>query len=255
MKSAKNSTLVFASALIILAGIYSFKIIKKDFLNQTELSDAYIAKMDKIVREKTKLLEIRCLSFNGKDVSFPLKVIDVAANDVLKIFRKLKEMNFPIYALSCYAPRTTIRKQKLSLHAYASAIDLNYLVNPYYDVIERTMIPTRRNDKLEDRKIIEQELRSIQTPEEEIQVILKTVIQDEESDDRFLNRGIVRKGMITPEVVKIFKKHGFNIWGGNWRRPLDYMHFQIPRALAEQLLNSDLESRRKLWEKHKKNCQ
>ena len=66
------------------------------------------------------------------------------------------------------------------------------------------------------------------------------------SDDRFLNRGILRPGMITPEVVSIFNDHGFNIWGGNWRQPMDYMHFQTPRIIAEKLSSAESFEERKV---------
>jgi hypothetical protein len=34
------------------------------------------------------------------------------------------------------------------------------------------------------------------------------------------------KGMVTPEVIAIFKKHGWK-WGGNWSSSKDYQHFSI----------------------------
>lgn len=257
MKLKKNVALTFALLLLIFAGMSSFNLIKKKFQRKTNLSlsNKLLSHTDAIIRSKIKRLEIKCLSFSGKETSFPLHVIDVMENDVIQIFQELKEMQFPIYALSCYAPRTTINGKKISLHAYASAIDMNYLVNPYYDAIEKKMIPTRKKDPNQDIETIKQELRSIKIEEDEIDAVLKTVIQPHDSDDRFSNREILRKGMVTPKIVKIFKEHGFNIWGGNWRRPIDYMHFQIPRSVAEQLATNDLESRRKIWETHKEKCQ
>ena len=85
--------------------------------------------------------------------------------------------------------------------------------------------------------------------------MVKVVIQPKGSDDLFLNRGIVRKGMVTPEVVSIFRKHGFSEWGGHWRQPIDYMHFQMPRSVAEELAKTNnFEARKKIWEEHKKAC-
>lgn len=220
------------------------------------LSKAECVAREAINRDRVVNFDVRCLSFSGKEKILPIKVIDVVKNDVEEIFQKLFEKKFPIYALSCYSPRT-IRgsNERVSLHAYAAAIDLNYLMNPHYDVITGNMIPTRKANREEDKRTIVKELKSINTPNEEIESILDVVIenQPEDSDDRFLNRGIIRKGMITPEIVNIFKIHGFNIWGGNWRRPMDYMHFQIPLLLAKKLADDekDFDSRKKIWEEHK----
>lgn len=253
-KKSVISGLTFAS--LILVGLYFFKNSENKSRIKSDLSSQYVvSETDSLVKDKTKLIEVKCLSFNGEEKSISIRVLDVMANDVVEIFKELKEMKFPIYTLSCYAPKTTVNKKKISLHAYAAAIDVNYLINPYYDVVEGKMIPNRKKDRLEDIKIITKELKAIKIPKNEIKAILKTVIQLEESDDRFLNRGIIRKGMITLEIVKIFKKHGFNIWGGKWRRPIDYMHFQIPRPLAKQLLNANLETRKKIWQTHKEKCQ
>ncbi|WP_423063997.1 M15 family metallopeptidase [Candidiatus Paracoxiella cheracis] len=45
--------------------------------------------------------------------------------------------------------------------------------------------------------------------------------------NKYLNRKIVCTGMIMPNsiVVKTFKKYGW-AWGGDWKEPKDYMHFQ-----------------------------
>jgi hypothetical protein len=37
------------------------------------------------------------------------------------------------------------------------------------------------------------------------------------------------------EVVDLFARHGFTIWGGYWDAPLDYQHFQVDRKLAQRL--------------------
>jgi peptidoglycan L-alanyl-D-glutamate endopeptidase CwlK len=36
-------------------------------------------------------------------------------------------------------------------------------------------------------------------------------------------------GTITPEVVRLFRKHGFS-WGGHWGSPKDYHHFYWPKS-------------------------
>ena len=265
MKSKQKVTAVVIFALSIFVGLYYFVSLKhahecmkyKRFC-ETKLPSTLlpeISETEKVIKNKIKRVEVEYLSFNGKKRSLQLNVIDVAADDVIEIFRELKKIHFPIYASSCYAPKTTVSGKKISLHAYAAAIDINYIMNPYFNAPEGIMIPTRNKDRHKDAKIIKKELREINISEEEIKSVLKIAIQPKGSDDRFLNRERIRKGMVTQEVVKIFKKHGFNVWGGKWRQPLDYMHFQIPRPLAEQLIKSNLESRRKIWEEHKKRCE
>lgn len=262
MNSNRKVTAAVIFALLIFVGLYcviSFKHACKHSLykcyDKTELSSdlsAQISETEKILHDKIKRIEVKCLSFNGEEKNISLDVIDVAANDVIEIFRELKKIRFPVYASSCYAPKTTVNGKKISLHAYAAAIDINYLMNPYFNVIKGVMIPTRNKDRYKDAETIKNELREIKIAEEEIKSVLKTAIQPKGSDDRFLNRGVIRKGMVTQKIVNIFRKHGFNIWGGKWRQPLDYMHFQIPRPLAEQLMKSNLEERQRIWENHKK---
>ena len=50
-----------------------------------------------------------------------------------------------------------------------------------------------------------------------------------------------QKGTITPEIVDIFKKHGW-LWGGNWRNP-DYQHFFKPDNELKSLVISKNESK------------
>lgn len=79
-------------------------------------------------------------------------------------------------------------------------------------------------------------------------------MQEEGSDDWYLNRGIHRPGMITEDEVKIFARNGFIVWGGQWRQPVDYMHFQISCDLAVSLVQASPEKAKRLWEAHLENC-
>jgi D-alanyl-D-alanine carboxypeptidase len=45
-------------------------------------------------------------------------------------------------------------------------------------------------------------------------------------ESNFLDRNNQRPGMVEP-IVHIFKENGFPIWGGNWKVPIDYQHFQV----------------------------
>lgn len=208
-----------------------------------------------ISRDKIAIAEVEHISFSGDKKTTGLPVLDVTKDDVLQIFKELENIKFPIYATSSYAPRKTRDGRRVSLHAYAAAIDVNYLMNPYFDARSGIMIPIRNKDREKDKHDLIRKLKGIS--DKEIAEILKVVIdeQPENLDDKFLNRGIVRKGMVTPEVVEIFKKHGFNEWRGQKEKdlPIDYMHFQIPRSLAEKLAaTNDIKDRKRIWEEHKK---
>jgi hypothetical protein len=43
----------------------------------------------------------------------------------------------------------------------------------------------------------------------------------------YLNRANVRKGMVTPAIVRVFESVGWS-WGGAWSGTTkDYMHFSV----------------------------
>ena len=208
-----------------------------------------------ISRDKIVDVQVDRLSFLGKEEKVSLSVMDVTKDDVVQIFKELKHIKFPIYTVHSYFPRFTRNGMRISLHAYAAAIDLNYLMNPYFDAVEGIIIPERSKSREKDKKDIIKQLKKISISNKEISSVIEVVIKNQPQyfDDRFLNRGVIRKGMVTSEVVAIFKRHGFNEWGGNWRCPIDYMHFQMPRSIAEKLARTDnLEERKKIWEDHKK---
>lgn len=183
--------------------------------------------------------------------------MNILKNDVEEIFNELFEINFPIYIMvsGFIESRSITEGTKMSLHSYGAAIDINELINPYFNIQTMKMDPERSSDRDKDLKLITANLSNWNIVGDELTSVLKTVIQEEGSDDRFLNREIKRKGMITDKVVSIFRNHGFNIWGGNWRQPMDFMHFQIPRVLAEKLLEADNEMAQNLWKNHKRSLQ
>ena len=202
--------------------------------------------------EKLSTVNIECFSFLKTKKEISLTVVDVIVDDVIAISEKLCNIQFPIYAMSCHNARLIQGSSSISLHAYGCAIDINDYMNPCYDVLSGAMIPPRENDREKDATNIVHDLMINKMSDAEIAAVLNAVIQPNGSDDRFLNRGILRPGMITPEVVSIFNDHGFNIWGGNWRQPMDYMHFQTPRIIAEKLSSAEsFEERKEIWKRHK----
>ena len=208
--------------------------------------------VEAIDRSRIKEVTVECLGFDDSTKKITFGVMDVVSESAKCIFRDLFDERFPIYTASCFAPREVRSGSLISMHAYGAAIDINYLMNPYFDAVEFSMIPERLKDRKEDEESIRKGLASIVSAVE-IDTIVKTVIteQPQGSDDRFLNRGNLRKGMITPEVISTFRKYGFDVWGGYWRQPMDYMHFQMPRQLAEVLVaNFDPDKCVELWENH-----
>lgn len=79
-----------------------------------------------------------------------------------------------------------------SKHAYGAAIDINPLQNPYV-----TQAGTARQEVLPPAAAAD-----------------------------YLQRAPVKAGM-AEDVVSVFYDHGFLIWGGNWKQPIDYQHFEI----------------------------
>lgn len=146
-------------------------------------------------------------------------VLDAVAPYVAKIFDALRADKFPLHSAksvhyyggndeasmadnnsSAFNFRLISGTFKTSLHSYGIAMDINPLQNPFVKISEgnQTIQPLLGID--------------------------------------YINRSILRPGMINQHVVKIFKENGFNVWGGNWKNPIDYQHFEIPRALAELLV-------------------
>jgi hypothetical protein len=86
----------------------------------------------------------------------------------------------------------------VSLHAYGLAIDINPIQNPYLKT--------------------EKGVTNISPP----------------SGEDYRDRLAQRPGMSEP-MVDIFADNGFFGWGGDWRDPMDYQHFQVGRKMAERL--------------------
>ena len=87
-----------------------------------------------------------------------------------------------------------------SKHAYGVAIDINPLQNPY--------------------------VSHAGSPEQEVQP---------PAGADYLDR-TPQPGM-AEELVGAFYDHGFLIWGGHWKQPIDYQHFEIgSRAFINRLL-------------------
>jgi hypothetical protein len=174
--------------------------------------------------ERLSLITFSYMGFDGSiHGGGEIMVMDAAAENVLRIFAKLRELRFPIAKArlvnhyegnddasmadnntSAFNGRPVAGSNKPSLHAYGLAIDLNPIQNPNAD---------RTGAKLTFR------------PPAGIDYANR--LNDRPGKN-------VRLGMAEP-VIDVFADEGFLIWGGYWDAPIDYQHFQVSRPLAEQL--------------------
>jgi len=198
-------------------------------------------------------VDVECHTFDGSTKTIQLKVLDVTIDSVKKIFSELFKNNFPIYDACCYENRNIVNGATSSLHAYGAAIDINGYINPYYNVQRGTssILPKRFVNRTKDEKEIRAALEARgMVDESEARFTVSAIMQEPDSDDWYINREISRRGMITPREAKIFEKYGFTIWGGVWRQPMDFMHLQIPRKLAENLASVSKEEGDIIWANH-----
>jgi hypothetical protein len=152
-------------------------------------------------------------------------VLDAVADRVLHIFAVLRERRFPIAKArlidaysgddeasmaddntSGFNDRTIPDATTISLHAYGVAIDLNPIENPFV---------TRK---------------------------VATFTFNPPAGADYFNRIIHRPGKpdrrgVAEMVVAVFAENGFVKWGGYWDSPIDFQHFDIGRALAEELVH------------------
>ncbi|MBX9693845.1 MAG: M15 family metallopeptidase [Cyanobacteria bacterium] len=161
-----------------------------------------------------------------------LIIFDVLASSAKRIFDSLLEMKFPVSSVrpvnefggqdsesmkcnnsSCFAFRQVAGTSTVSMHGYGMAIDLNPLQNPFVTFDEEA----------------------------------GTAVIEPSAGWQFLNRHNRKDGMVE-DVVSLFKEHGFTIWGGRWTTPIDFHHFQPPRAVAELLVAMNRSDGEKFFE-------
>ena len=150
-----------------------------------------------------------------------LVVLDAMATQTEEIFKELEMKHFPIEKIrptsdyqgddemsmednntSAFNCRPVTGKTNIfSLHAYGVAIDVNPKQNPYLGFDEKT---------------------------------LGSVTILPKNATNYVNRIFHVPGS-AEDIVTVFSEHGFTEWGGSWHKPIDYQHFQVPRATADAL--------------------
>jgi hypothetical protein len=151
-------------------------------------------------------------------------VMDAVAPHVQRLFMQLLAAKFPLHsahALTHYAGddaasmadnnssafngRPVTGGSSWSLHAYGVAIDINPLQNPYL---------SRAADG-------------------------HVMVLPAASAAQFTDRSTLRPGM-TETIRGLFADNGFLVWGGDWRQPIDYQHFEIgERTFIEKLARAN----------------
>jgi hypothetical protein len=183
---------------------------------------------------RIETITIKCQHYDGSSYNKSnIKVLDTYKESLLNIVSELKSYHFPIYCISCYSSKDIDMKKNRSLHSYSAAIDINYPLNPSFDAVTGKIIP------LINKKIF-------------IDLKKKDTSYNIEYEDYFINRNVIRPGMVTEREAKIFAKHGFTIWGGKWTRPMDFMHFQTTKAIAKIIANLSSKEARIFWKRYLK---
>jgi hypothetical protein len=113
---------------------------------------------------------------------------------------------------SAFNDRPITGGSSVSLHAYGLAIDINPLQNPY---VQR-----------------DAQGRLAYSPP---------------AGQAYGKRQASRPGS-SEQIVELFAQHGFLIWGGDWKKPVDYQHFQVSRKLAERMAKLPAPQARQVFE-------
>lgn len=198
-------------------------------------------KLSPIPMSRLNLLDLYHVDFELKIKKGQLLCLDVVADSVINIFKELLEAEFPIKSIelldqynyndfdsmtanntSCYNSRLIPGTDKLSIHSYGLAIDVNPEQNPMISFCA------------ENNHHYEAQIYPA-------------------NGKNYCNRMLLKPGMIEP-VVDIFFRNGFNVWGGLWNSLLDYHHFEVDRNFAHKLATSPKDEAYDLWLNHLQSC-
>lgn len=159
--------------------------------------------------------------FDGATHQGAVVVLDAVAPQVESLFGELLLRSFPLAGAraleayegddqrsmadnnsSAFNGRPMTGGGGWSKHAYGAAIDINPLQNPY--------------------------VSQAGSPQQEVLP---------PQGAAWLQRTPPQPGM-AEEVISVFYDHGFLVWGGQWKQPIDYQHFEIGSRSFIQTLAS-----------------
>lgn len=182
------------------------KTVKKRMQGKSYRKNPYISWSD------LRYVRVKHYGFDGKVKNGELVVNKKIAKKVVKIFYELYREKYPIQRMkliddygandvksmkanntSAFNYRVISGSSALSRHAYGMAIDINPLVNPY--VRGKYVSPSS------GKAYVQRNVKRC--------------------------KGKYKKYMIHKNdvICRIFKKYGFK-WGGDWKSPRDYQHFE-----------------------------
>lgn len=200
-----------------------------------------ISHANPVTCDRLQRVNFRHIDFDSMIRDGNLVVLDIVADHVEAIFSELFIQRFPLQQAvvmenyqgdddaamadnntSAFNGRPMTGGTSWSRHAWGVAIDINPLQNPY-----------------------------IAFPEDGTARISPAA-----SSRSFINRSELRpdkkrrQGM-AEEVVDVFARHGFIIWGGDWDSPIDFQHFEIgSRTFLEQLISQPFASAHKKFNQY-----
>ena len=171
-------------------------------------------------RDDLRYLNLLHKDLNGKTLKGEMICNKYIAKDLITIFKKLYESNYPIEKIrlmdeydaddergmrdnnsSCFNFRLISHTKKISKHGLGLAVDINTLYNPYHKIVDGKEIiePSTGKPYLDRKKDFPYKI-----------------------DENDL-------------CYKLFTESGF-IWGGNcWDDRKDYQHFELPNETIEKL--------------------
>ncbi len=171
-----------------------------------------------------RVVTVTHYNFGGQMVQGEIMVHMQITQKVVDIFKELFERKFPIHSVkliqefdgndvlsmeannsSAFNYRKIANTDKISMHSYGLAIDINPLQNPYFRCDNQTI----------------------------------SSIQPSGGKD-FLDRTNIQPGMVE-SVVSLFTDRGFN-WGGDWTSLKDYQHFEYPLEKLNLEISGELGS-------------
>ena len=171
-------------------------------------------------RDDLRYLNLLHKDLNGNILKGEMICNKYIAKDLITIFKKLYESNYPIEKIrlmdeydaddergmrdnnsSCFNFRLISHTKKISKHGLGLAVDINTLYNPYHKIVDGKEIiePSTGKPYLDRKKDFPYKI-----------------------DENDL-------------CYKLFTESGF-IWGGNcWDDRKDYQHFELPNETIEKL--------------------
>ena len=201
---------------LIFAGEYKYKVstIQPEILERMINGNSYRDNCP-IKEVDLRYIELSYIDFNGDTQIGELIVHYKVAYNIVKIFRELYNIGYPIRQMSLVSDfkgsdfasieadntsafncRNIAGTNRWSNHAYGKAIDINPIENPY--ISRSGKISHKKSLKYRNRK------HSNSTP---------------------ANRAMIASN---DKARKIFSKYGWS-WGGYWKSIKDYQHFEYKK--------------------------